>query len=342
MYPHPSQNAYRPTPYHVTTPPVRHPWREAATNALLSRIPNVRPLNYERSQFEVALTGQLHSLRLCVTLPPAFPSEAPQLMLSHQLQHPWVDSSRRIINDRLRRWTSVESTWTPLEVLVKEVIDALAAPPAVPPAAQPAPRVPPVQHSAPDNLQEKVVTPAFERCTSGYRCTSSSQFTELDEMSEEKLRELLVSEEAFDELLGQVTQRIVGRDNESLKRLRDQNLEIAKRTVELMEQCKELENQMNIIRACDYVPTKADFDDRAARQSAVLAHISEATLMGHLAAAAESADTHSELLLERFLAGQSSVESFLDEYPKARALYHTREAKRADMEPKLKALGHVA
>eukprot|EP00976_Prorocentrum_cordatum_P011535 231788-Prorocentrum_minimum.AAC.2 len=40
--------------------------REAAINALLSLIPNVRPLNYERSQFEIALTGQLHSLRLCV------------------------------------------------------------------------------------------------------------------------------------------------------------------------------------------------------------------------------------------------------------------------------------
>eukprot|EP00959_Pyramimonas_sp_CCMP1952_P435749 9124895-Pyramimonas_sp.AAC.1 len=59
-------------------------------------------------------------------------------------------------------------------------------------------------------------------------------------------------------------------------------------------------------------------------------------------AAAESADMHSEQLLERLLAGQSSVEDFLDEYPKARAVYHTREAKRADMEPKLKALGHVA
>eukprot|EP00959_Pyramimonas_sp_CCMP1952_P332926 6971644-Pyramimonas_sp.AAC.1 len=50
-----------------------------------------------------------------------------------------------------------------------------------------------------------------------------------------------------------------------------------------MEQCKELENQRNIIHACDYAPTKAHFDDRAARQQAVLGHISEATLMAQLA-----------------------------------------------------------
>ena len=54
---------------------------------------------------------------------------------------------------RLRRWASVESTWTPLEVLVKEVLDNLST--SGNPAAKPAPHSPaPVPHSAQmDHLQ---------------------------------------------------------------------------------------------------------------------------------------------------------------------------------------------
>jgi hypothetical protein len=74
-----------------------------------------------------------------------------------------------LFNRRLRGWASAESTWTPLEVLVKEVIDTLAlAPTAASPVATPNPQPAP-QHPPPTRLHAN--TTSIPVCT-GPRLTT--------------------------------------------------------------------------------------------------------------------------------------------------------------------------
>jgi len=41
------------------------------------------------------------------------------------MAHAWVDSTQRVSSERLRRWTAAEATWSPLAVVVREVLDTL-------------------------------------------------------------------------------------------------------------------------------------------------------------------------------------------------------------------------
>lgn len=89
----------------------------------------------------------------------------------------------------------------------------------------------------------------------------------------------------------------------------------------------DIRNQMAIIRSSEYAPARAGFEERSARQAAVLSQLAPEALMGRLAEAAAAADERSAMLASQLEAGELSVERFVEEYVRTRALYHQRDLK---------------
>jgi hypothetical protein len=74
-----------------------------------------------------------------------------------------------------------------------------------------------------------------------------------------------------------------------------------------MEQCGELCNQINIIRSCDYQPTKQQYDSLHARQEAVLAKLSPTVLLRQLTTATAAAEQSSDEMVQQLLRGDVQV-----------------------------------
>lgn len=83
-----------------------------------------------------------------------------------------------------------------------------------------------------------------------------------------------------------------------------------------------------MLRSSEYAVAKEAFDERAARQEAVLEKLKPSILIASLAAAAETADAESNVLYEKFSDSEISLDAFVQQHGKMRTLYHTRELKR--------------
>ena len=108
--------------------------------------------------------------------------------------------------------------------------------------------------------------------------------------------------------------------------LRRGNLELAGSNLGREEQLADIRNQIAIVRA-EYMPAQAGFDERSARQRAVLAQLSPEVVMARLAAAAVAADEQSGMVTAKLEAGELGVEGWVERYVLARALFHRRDLK---------------
>ena len=231
--------------------------------------------------------------------------------MTQPLRHPWVDTAGRLSWPALDAWSSNRSR---LAALVAEATSSLSGQPA---------------RSTPDNA-----------------ASSSPMQEELAAMSAEQLSRLLASEEAY---VAFVQQQAANAHIIQVKaQLRRGNAELARATLAKEALLGELRNQIAIIRSSEYAAVKESFDEKYARQQAVLAQLQPSALIALLAKAAAAADADSDQactvaafrdacmhaectyvqVYQRFLQGDLSVDAFVAPYVRARTLYHQRELKR--------------
>ncbi len=91
----------------------------------------------------------------------------------------------------------------------------------------------------------------------------------------------------------------------------------------------------NFCRSSEYALAKEAFDEKMARQAAVLEKIAPAKLIASLAASAEALDEEADALYEKLVAGDVSVEAFQQQHLKLRQAYHVRDIKRQAAEQTL-------
>jgi len=152
----------------------------------------------------------------------------------------------------------------------------------------------------------------------------------LDALSNDQLQELLGQEDKFKALLEEVV-----KDTPcpaQVTEMRSRNVQMAKGNKDIMQQCREVANQITIVRSTDYAPAKAQFDNKLSRQTKVVDQLDPTQMLQGLTELTKAADDESDRLIEQYKSGGISLEEFLSDHRKARTLYHTREQKRSIME----------
>jgi len=288
----------------------------------MARVPSIRACNHEHTQFEIQVPDI--NIPLFIMLPPGFPSEAPQVTVGRAVGHPWVDSSLRVMTEKLRQWNAGEESWIQLDSLVLEIVDGVRT--AVPHPAGARKPAHEAAYSPTTHVQYPSASPSQDPNT-----RRPSQFPELDAMTNDDLVKVLTSKAEFDAVVGTVAKRILGPQNRSLTALRASNAQLAEHTKTLMEECKELANQNNIIRVIDYKQAKEEFDIKDARQKHAMNILAPAALLKNITDAAKAVDEQSERILGKLTQGDMNMEVFLEQYTKMRKMYHVREMKRADV-----------
>lgn len=80
-------------------------------------------------------------------------------------------------------------------------------------------------------------------------------------------------------------------------------------------------------RSSEYTAEKERFDSVVQRQNTVLAKLNPEVLMSKLAKAGQEAENEAESQYSDFVAGTLSLERFVAEYSKKKALAHSRNLK---------------
>jgi hypothetical protein len=103
----------------------------------------------------------------------------------------------------------------------------------------------------------------------------------------------------------------------------------AQRNCELASEAGDIRAQCSIVRATDWAPAKARYDDVVARASALRARCAPAALLADLAKGAAEDDAASEEAERQLLAGELAPDAFLKAYKPLRRRHHARLLKRA-------------
>ncbi|KAI7840271.1 hypothetical protein COHA_006053 [Chlorella ohadii] len=301
--------------------------RAQQINELVVAQQHCRPTNPDRSLLEVGVRlqdGTLTSLR--ISLPPGFPTDRPALSITSPVRHPWVDAVGRLNFPLLERWGAPNVR---LAAVVADAFKGLGGTPAPVPAKPASPARPPqaVQHPPPSAQSSGVsIGSASSGPASMSPAPSSSSaaglqrtrvvpipatFAEVAQMGEEELARTLADERAYNQLV--------------VDKLKGETRELAAANLSKSEEQAEIRNQMAIIRSGEYAPAKAAFDDKWARQQAVLAKLSPDVLVHRLQDAAQEAAEEGERLQQQLAAGEISVEAFVERFVKAQATYHQRD-----------------
>ncbi|KAL4458438.1 hypothetical protein ABPG75_013303 [Micractinium tetrahymenae] len=309
--------------------------------------------------------GTLTSLR--ISLPPGFPSERPALSITSPVRHPWVDSIGRLSFPLLDRWAAPsirlatvvadafkglggqpalapskagaaaqqqaaaaqQQAQQPGRPGAQQHVAAAAAAQHPPPGPQsslgrlsaagsgPASLAP---GSGPPSLMPAGSAPGREQPPA-----IPTTFPEVAAMSNEELSRALSEPGAYQRLVQAAAQRL---DLwQGVERLKGETRELAAANLARSEEQAGIRNQMAVVRASDYAPAKAAFDDKWARQQAVLAKLSPEVLMRRLQEATREAEEQGEQLLAQLGAGEVGLEAFVERYTRAQATYHQRDLK---------------
>ncbi|BDA45046.1 probable vacuolar protein sorting-associated protein 37A at C-terminar half [Coccomyxa sp. Obi] len=288
--------------------------RQKQTSELLTEVPGCRPLNRDQSLYEVPVRmrdGRITNLR--ITLPANFPQGRPALSVTHPIRHPWVDSAGRLSFPALDGWAPGRSR---LAAVVAEASTNLSGHPARTDAS-PSPQRP--STGSPSVVARPPVSPSRAP-------TVPNEFPELATISMDELTELLCDEAKYTAFVQK--QAAKTHIAQVKAQLRSGNLELARQNLEKESTLAELRNQIAIIRSSEYAAVKESFDEQYKRQQAVIQPLQPAALIAALERAASNADKDSDQVYDDFLKGQKSVDVFVQEYVKARSLFHQRELKK--------------
>ncbi|KAK3241085.1 hypothetical protein CYMTET_49115 [Cymbomonas tetramitiformis] len=210
-----------------------------------------------------------------------------------------------------------------------------------PPAAQPPPSssaalaAPPTPSSA--GVAQPPPAPGSAGIAQPPRKATATDVSQLDHLSNEDLARILTDDQAFLDLVSHIQLTTLARTNslEATEELRAQNVQLANKNLDLVQQFKQTGNVINVIRATDYNQVKKDYDNKVQRQQKVLEHLDPRILLRQLTDSAKKLDEQSEDILEQFENGQLEIEQYVEQYLAIRHKYHTQEYMRADIEPKI-------
>ena len=261
--------------------------------------------------------GTLTSLR--ISLPPAFPGDRPALSITSPVRHPWVDSIGRLSFPLLDRWGAPSVRLAAVVADAFKGLGGAPAPlpsHGQAPAAGAAGRPQQQQAGAapPPSLQQHAAGTSSEAGGSAVGHLPAAPaipttFPEVEGMSTEQLSHALADGATYKRLVDQIAHRLglfqVGATHaaaatcpslrqhtvltrvlpplrrllQGVEKLKAATLDLAAANLASGEEQGDKRNQMAIIRSSEYAPAKAAFDDKWARQQAVLSKLSPDVLM---------------------------------------------------------------
>jgi ESCRT-I complex subunit VPS37 len=149
----------------------------------------------------------------------------------------------------------------------------------------------------------------------------------LEALPASALRNLILDDAAFAALLAEAA--AASEAAALAEQLRASVVDAAQRNLRLAAEAADLRSQCAIVRATDFAPAKAAYDEAAARQAALLQRCAPAALLAALGAAAAEDDAAAEALEAQLLAGEVAPDAFLKQFRPLRRRYHMRQLKRA-------------
>lgn len=263
------------------------------------------------------------------------------------MQHPWVDPATRRVDysscvpclsqtkRALFRLTHVSSflsarPWregSSLAALVADVRASLAALGVSLPRGSGGASTTPLSPGGRDDASVATLLRSLSLGDGTAGGAAAALHARLEALPASALRNLLTDDSAFATLLADVA--AASEAAALAEQLRASVVDAAQRNLRLAAEAADLRSQCAIVRATDFAPAKAAYDEAAARQAALMARCAPAALLAALGAAAAEDDVASEALEVQLLAGEIAPDAFLKQFRPLRRRYHMRQLKRA-------------
>jgi len=312
------------------------------------------------SQYDAILTlPSRKTITLRINLPKDFPKVGPTLQIFPPVQHRFVDQQMFIIpqaHENLGKWTLQASLGKTIFEIVQKLMQdppqILSTPPPqqMPPQQLPPQQIPqqgypnqyPVATQSSMGIPNKPPPPYQSPSPSLTNSQKSAQpigthtplpvipssFPEIEARTPSELSQMLNDEVEFNKFFDDLN--VVQTMKKVRDDLRNANEEFARKSLARESEIESLRREIDT-RNRAVSEKRSTFEQKAQRQQEVMKQFSTPTLIDQLSTSAADAETASDAIANKFLAGEMDFKDFIKEFMDKRKLFHLRAAKKESL-----------